>query len=180
MPRIAIIALLMAACGEKDPTCAPVYQETQVGLAADPAEAAAGYEHCWTESSSGEGWADRTEALACATEAGGDSAECAADADCGSTIACACAAGFSFDEGGGYHSFLTAGTCLPADCRTGADCPSGECGVAWDCCGQGGAAVGLYCRSDADACRSSEDCGGGSVCTWSSGRFECVGSCECD
>jgi hypothetical protein len=105
---------------------------------------------------------------------------CGEDTDCDASEACVCPAGFTFDAGGGYHSFGSFGECLPAECRTGADCPSGECGVSWTCCGQGGDAVGLYCRSDADECSATADCDGGRVCQWDGSRFSCFGSCDCE
>lgn len=187
--------LLMFACDDSGPAranCEDVYQVTTPGVPADPTGGLAGYVHCWADESDGLGWVNRTDALACSTDArtligacatSGDDADCATDADCDAGEACVCPAGFSFDAGGGYHSFGSFGSfgeCLPAECRTGADCPSGECGLSWTCCGQGGDAVGLYCRSDADECHATADCDGGQVCQWDGSRFSCSWSCACE
>lgn len=216
---LTLAGMLVAGCavGEKaEPTCESVYQELEGDAFAEAGGALAGYERCWTDPDD-EGWVNRTEALACATDAreligacasseddalcatdadcgGGFCGEshdwdihgcvcyevCGEDADCGADEACACPAGFPLDDGAAYHPFESFGECLPAACQTGADCASGECGVAWDCCGSGGAAVGFYCRSDEDTCTSNADCEGGDLCSWDGARFACIGSCTCE
>ena len=90
--------------------------------------------------------------------------ECSADADCGDEGACICA----FD---GMHSF---NQCVRAQCTTGADCPSGECGLSRFC----GLVSRLVCRTPADECSGDEQCSGSEAephCTYygSSESFRC-------
>lgn len=71
-------------------------------------------------------------------------------------------------------------TCVPAGCRTGADCDRGECGLSEH---QNGCAtlVGLSCRSRDDTCHGDEECDGSVRCVvaWHATSFACVGQdCE--
>ena len=74
---------------------------------------------------------------------------CAADADCDPGEVCV---GDEVAGLGGADSY-----CIPADCETGADCDSGECGLSVydDGCD---VQATLVCRTDADDCRSGADC----------------------
>jgi hypothetical protein len=47
--------------------------------------------------------------------------------------------------------------CVPAECRTGADCASGECGLAAYPASQT-QALRLVCRTPDDECRVDADC----------------------
>ena len=70
--------------------------------------------------------------------------ECETDEDCGDEGACICA----FD---GMHSF---NQCVSARCTTGADCPSGECGLNCFC----DLVSGLVCRAPTDECAGDAQC----------------------
>lgn len=72
---------------------------------------------------------------------------CADDGDCEANEICLCA---------GVRSTETA-RCIPALCRSNADCPSGECSLSLyeDGCGPRPL---LACRSSADTCRVESDC----------------------
>lgn len=74
---------------------------------------------------------------------------CATDADCGDGFACVPTGIVTKNEAWS--------TCVPAACSTDSACESGECGVASydDGCGYN---PSLACRTDADECRSDEDC----------------------
>jgi hypothetical protein len=78
-------------------------------------------------------------------------ATCATDGDCADGFACAC---------GGFLELLPRNTCVPADCRTGADCDSGECVLApseeSNCCNTG--QHRFVCNDDAASCRSNDEC----------------------
>jgi hypothetical protein len=63
--------------------------------------------------------------------------------------------------------------CVPAKCRTGATCSSGECAVATlrDC---GWGMAELRCRKDTDTCRSNLECDEGAHFCWAYGdHMEC-------
>jgi hypothetical protein len=77
---------------------------------------------------------------------------CADDAECGAGNVCVCGGVLPLDEPVASWS-----VCAPAACLTGADCPSGECGLsAYD----NGCKLGvqLACRSETDVCRVNADC----------------------
>jgi hypothetical protein len=108
---------------------------------------------------------------------------CGSDADCGVDQTCLCALQeISVHEGGGAYSPGFIDQCLPSDCRTGADCASGECGAAPNICGQGGPAIGLYCRTAADECHSNDDCAPPTpVCTYDGkSRWACFEGATCE
>ncbi len=109
---------------------------------------------------------------------------CASDADCGVDRACLCATqAISVNGGSGSHPLGAVDQCLPATCRTGADCASGECGAAPDVCGQGGSVIGLYCRTAEDECRSNDDCAQPTpVCSIdvTRSRWACFESATCE
>ncbi|HEU4537511.1 MAG TPA: hypothetical protein VFS00_25505, partial [Polyangiaceae bacterium] len=77
---------------------------------------------------------------------------CASDAECGAGSVCVAGAVMASLGGGGAF-------CAPAACATGQDCPSGECGLSAFESGCG-LDVQLACRSEADACRTDDVCGG--------------------
>ncbi|MFZ5479772.1 MAG: hypothetical protein ACOZNI_23610 [Myxococcota bacterium] len=97
---------------------------------------------------------------------------CETDADCEPDEACVCAAS------AGDVSTRVWNTCLPADCRTGADCESGTCGVSLDLCGW--AAAALACRSDADECAAVGDCEDADLCILADGAWSCEEQATCD
>jgi len=98
---------------------------------------ASGYVRC------GDGAINRTDAHVWASGA------CETDADCGTGMVCI---GDDIASVGHTDSF-----CIEADCETGDDCDSGECGMSSydDGCGP---MVRLTCRTDEDDCRSDDDC----------------------
>ncbi len=74
--------------------------------------------------------------------------------------------------------------CVPANCKTDADCPRGYCKASPSECGDG-VILGYFCTNDEDECRDNIDCGR-SVCTFpfyydyeGADRFVCIGS-DCD
>jgi hypothetical protein len=103
--------------------------------------------------------------------------ECATDAECGAGFACAC---------GGPQGFGFVNLCVPAECRSSADCGGGACLLSLGskpgaCCAYGN--LGLFCERSASTCRSGGDCpGNGIACMYAAGndRFECqTYSCSC-
>jgi hypothetical protein len=105
------------------------------------------------------------------------SAECISDSDCGAGKACVCS---------GLPAFGAFNRCLPAECRTSAECVDAPCllslgGTEDDCCTFGNA--GLFCGRSGSTCRGGEDCwGNGQACIYraSNDRFECqLLTCKC-
>jgi hypothetical protein len=95
---------------------------------------------------------------------------CVDDAECGAGNVCVCGGVLPIDNDWSL--------CAPAACVTGADCPSGECGISAynDGCKLG---VQLACRAPTDACRSNDDCaldGGPSkrCILWGSTDWQCA------
>lgn len=81
---------------------------------------------------------------------------CTSDADCLPDAACLCAAGVP--SGGGGHDGLVAVTeCVPANCRTDADCGGFFCAVSPSLCGFG-FPDGLFCHTAEDECVGGQDC----------------------
>ncbi|MFO0614524.1 MAG: ferritin-like domain-containing protein [Polyangiaceae bacterium] len=76
---------------------------------------------------------------------------CATDKECGGSGACACA---DIVNGLGYSQ------CVPNDCLSNADCPSGECGLSSynDGCSE---VVLVACRTPQDVCRVDGQCATG-------------------
>ncbi len=102
--------------------------------------------------------------LGCTCEYG-----CAVDGDCGSGEVCLCAGVTSLV--GDYDAPAT--RCVPSDCRTGADCTSGVCGVAlWNAPCWLDLVMG--CRTPADTCRTHADCADGDVCLPSETGWHCT------
>lgn len=101
---------------------------------------------------------------------------CASDADCAADEAC-------LRPEHGLDAGIPMPQCVPAACRTNADCPSGECGVSVvpDSVTQ---QLQLACRTAEDLCRVDADCADhptGDICSWSGARWECACSyCWCD
>jgi hypothetical protein len=94
---------------------------------------------------------------------------CATDDDCSAGEACVCSAGVAYpEEEGTFSGIFGESRCVPFECRTGADCPSGMCGIAIGICG---APFALRCRSEGDECISNADCTGetGSICAADNG-----------
>jgi hypothetical protein len=115
--------------------------------------------------------------LAVDCQGAGGSAECSSDSDCGLGKACVC---------GGLSGLGIANRCIPAECRTGADCVDAPCLLSLgsapdDCCLFGNA--GLFCGRKDSTCLDGEDCpGNGQACMYkaSSDRFECQPlTCQC-
>lgn len=120
---------------------------------------------------------ERVEALACKDDIGLPK-QCTTDDDCGRGFACLC----GLIQGLG----LIAGQCVPAECRSGADCGGGRCLLsigsrANDCCAFGH--LGFFCSRSASTCRDGADCtGNGIACIYVDGHdaFECrPAACTC-
>lgn len=98
---------------------------------------------------------------------------CARDDDCGDGFACVC-------EGravvGPSEHGLFKSRCVPADCRTDADCPEGRCAISVGRCT---VPRRLACRGEDDACSTHRDCAGG-LCSISDGEWACVPWQECE
>jgi len=76
---------------------------------------------------------------------------CIADADCADDELCLC-------EAAGLNAFSR---CLPAGCRSGEDCPGGECALSRDLCFE---AESFECRRPTDECAANGDCPAGLYC----------------
>ncbi len=76
---------------------------------------------------------------------------CFEDSDCGATSACECEGSFRSD----------ANSCLPANCRTDADCATGFCSPTLGSCGDYTGTVGWYCHTCEDECVDDDDCATG-------------------
>jgi hypothetical protein len=74
---------------------------------------------------------------------------CSSDAECGEGKVCVCGGFLGLEDDWSV--------CAPASCITGADCPSGECGLSayYDGCTTN---LQLGCRAEGDACRTSDGC----------------------
>lgn len=98
---------------------------------------------------------------------------CSSDADCSADAACLCASGIGDEE------VINTTECMPANCRTDADCDGFECGLSPDFCF---GAEGLFCRSAADECVAQSDCPPGKHCSFETDvqRWVCIdtGTCE--
>jgi hypothetical protein len=92
---------------------------------------------------------------------------CASDADCADGEACLC------DEG---NKGIT--RCLPAECRTDADCGGTECGVSTDNCALENR---LACRTADDECHGSPDCADElNYCVDLGDAWGCVEGMDCE
>ena len=108
---------------------------------------------------------------------GPDDDHCRTDTDCPANSACVWRLNAPPAPGSGYSH---ASRCLPAQCKSAADCKDGPCAVSLSVCG---VAEGLYCHSKVDLCRSTAACeGDGGICSYSleNHRFECVKHAVCD
>lgn len=83
--------------------------------------------------------------------------DCGTDEDCREGETCVCIDGF--------------GRCVTSECRTGADCPSGQCGVARTTYGYGERQDQVACRTQGDACRT--DCGATDECVPTPTGWQC-------
>jgi hypothetical protein len=110
----------------------------------------------------------------CVPLSAGLSGECDADEDCGPGFACICGVGSLVNR------------CVPAECRTSADCNGGRCLLSLgsapeDCCVNGH--LGLVCSRSASTCRHGGDClGNGIACIYDEqlDYFECKpNGCSC-
>jgi hypothetical protein len=104
---------------------------------------------------------------------------CGSDADCGADEACLCALERVSSDGRGNHVSLSdAHQRVAADCRSDADCESGECGALIGPCGHD--IFAFYCRTKDDECRSNLECGNIGWCDSTGGKWTCkaVGNCD--
>lgn len=76
---------------------------------------------------------------------------CLVDNDCGPNALCECGHDAT-TEGGGVHH------CVPAECRTDADCGSQACSPSIGLCMRGYSSGKYYCHTVLDECRQDSDC----------------------
>jgi hypothetical protein len=105
---------------------------------------------------------------------------CETDEDCGAGMACVCSAGVLVDPDGGSQSLWGLPQCVPAECKSAADCSGSPCGIVIDsACRE---PVQLRCRSPLDQCSTDFNCLGTSYCGGNdTGGWSCLddwGSCE--
>lgn len=92
---------------------------------------------------------------------------CGSDGDCGAGMACLCA--------GELGAKTSVNICIPADCKTDADCHGYSCSptfVALDkgeCRSESQPYQGLRCHTPDDRCVDDEDCNGGE-CVYSDAK----------
>jgi len=94
---------------------------------------------------------------------------CTTDDDCGPGQACVCDSTNTNYIG----LFTILNRCVPAGCRTDADCGGTTCGLSIDVCKD---VRNLACHGPDDTCSSDLDCGPESTCTF----HEEVGAWTCD
>jgi hypothetical protein len=96
-------------------------------------------------------------------------AGCVTDDDCDAGEACICRSPDLDDWS----------RCVPATCRTDADCDGRPCAVDFDVCNR---PAGLHCESALDDCAARADCPHGDPCEWvdADGRWECTGGGACE
>lgn len=108
---------------------------------------------------------------------------CTHDDDCGQGSACACAVTWSEghpNEGGPIYS---ENACVPANCRSDADCGGTTCGVSIDGCRL---TDGFYCHTPEDECTGHAECAalnmGIDRCAYATdqGRWTCVSFYACE
>lgn len=97
---------------------------------------------------------------------------CETDADCATGEACLCAA--SVETGTPATSIIS--RCIPAKCRTDADCGERQCGLSTPC--REFPRYSLHCRTADDECGSDDDCDGGTCHFGDDGKWIC-GSPSC-
>lgn len=102
--------------------------------------------------------------------------KCRTDADCDGGSACI---PNLVSPGGNESGMWGKNECLPAECVTDADCPSGWCVLHSSACGPQWAG-GLHCFSDKDECRTASDCPDGIECYSTGGPFVCGNSVDCE
>lgn len=120
---------------------------------------------------------ERVEAK-CVPGIAGQPGECTTDDECGAGFACLC---------GWLQTRLLKNQCVPAECRSSADCNGGKCLINLDfadaCCPYGHQ-LELVCSRSASTCDEGGDCpGNGRACIYDEAidLFECKSlGCSCD
>ena len=108
---------------------------------------------------------------------------CTSDADCLPGAACLCAAGIP-SGGGGYEGLVAISECVPANCRTDADCGEFLCALSPSLCGYG-FNDGLFCHTADDECVDGQDCVDqqlGNLCVFEAAeqRWVCTEAAMCE
>jgi hypothetical protein len=80
---------------------------------------------------------------------------CASDDDCDPGEICLCRSTGMGTVGPGYGVANVVQHCVPAGCRTDADCAPYRCGVAIGSCG---GVIGTQCHTAIDACEGADQC----------------------
>jgi len=107
---------------------------------------------------------------------------CEVDGDCAPNAACLCASGVAVE--GGYEGYVPFSQCVPAGCRTDADCGEFRCALSPGICGWG-TLTGLFCRTPDDECAAEQDCvdaGLGNLCQFAPDqqRWVCTEQAFCE
>ena len=145
-------------CSVDDDTFGYLNRESATACASDPKDtvpACVYTKHTCADCTADQVCGDSTYGLSCRCHT-----LCGSDADCGADEACVCALqGISYKAGGSEYFPASIDRCLPGNCRTGADCASGECGASRFDCFEGGPIAGFYCRTAEDESHTNQDCG---------------------
>jgi hypothetical protein len=88
---------------------------------------------------------------------------CLSDFDCPGGQACLCASAAEGDTEGSLIAAVTGNSrCVPATCKSSADCGGFECGLSQDgASGRCKVNQQFHCRTAEDECQSDADCGSG-------------------
>lgn len=108
---------------------------------------------------------------------------CTSDADCQPDAACLCASGLPLDADV-YDVYVPTSECVPADCRSDADCGDFLCALSPGLCGYA-TVRGLFCHTAADECTVDADCDDpdlGHLCLFDleQARWRCTAQVPCE
>lgn len=169
------------ACRTDDGHLAYINRESAIDCAGDPLSTIPACEYpesgeCSTDDECPEG--DACGAAASGWAECGCWDVCATDGECGADNVCQCALELIFNNWSSLY-VPTVDQCVPAQCGSGADCASGECGAVIGPCGYG--INGFSCRTRDDQCRTNEECARSEYCApTEDGYWACRGSGECE
>ena len=103
---------------------------------------------------------------------------CNTDADCNKDELCLCPSGYAVGADEERH-FAFQNECVPATCRTSADCNGKGCVASRSCCEE---VQGFFCQTDRDECNTDADCPDDRNCAFDAKRsiWACGDSCTCE